>query len=340
MDNYRHLQELIEIDSPTGFTAKASQYIFDYLENLGFKPEFTNKGAVKCALGVSPELSLVAHVDTIGAIVSGVQNDGHLRFSPLGGLSINGVEGEYCNIHTHSGKVYSGTLLLKNPSVHANSESRTTERTIKNTFIRLDEDVSSPADTKKLGISNGDIISFNTKYKALDNGYIKGRFMDNKAGCFILMEIARKFSEQKQSAPVELFFSTYEEVGHGGTCGYAKTVKELLVVDMGVVGDDCLGSEVTCSICAKDGSGPYDYEMRKKLVDLAREGSIPHEVDVYVHYSSDGSAALRAGNDVRVALIGPGIAASHGMERTHKKGIEATIDLCMAYISYQSKLPE
>jgi putative aminopeptidase FrvX len=156
--------------------------------------------------------------------------------------------------------------------------------------------------------------------------------MDNKAGCFVLFEIARYCQEKKITPAVELFFSNYEEVGHGGTVGYSDTISELLVIDMGVLGDACEGNEVKCSICAKDSSGPYDYEFRKKLVHLAEANKIPFAVDVYPYYGSDGSAALRAGKDYKVALIGPGVAASHGVERAHKKGIEATIDLCIKYI--------
>jgi len=265
-------------------------------------------------------------------MISGIKSNGQIKFSPLGGLSINGVEGEYCNIHTHNSDIFTGSLLLNEPSVHANSSTRTDQRSTDNTFIRLDEEMNRRDDVKKLGISNGDFISFNTKYQALENGYIKSRFLDNKAGCYILMEVARKAAEEKLSLPVELFFSSYEEVGHGGTCGYSESVDELLVVDMGVVGDACEGNEVSCSIFAKDSSGPYDYAMRKSLVNLARDLKIPHAVDIYPFYGSDGSAALRAGNDFKVGLIGPGIAASHGMERTHKKVIEATIDLFMAYL--------
>lgn len=332
MNHYNKLRELVEIDSPTGFTVDACRYIHDYLKYLGYQPELTNKGAVKCTLGANPTVAMAAHVDTLGAIVSGIQKDGHLKFSLLGGLSLNGFEGEYCRIHTHSGKIYSGTLLLKDPSVHANKDTNSKQRSLESMYIRLDEEVESAEDTKKLGISNGDIIAFDTKYQELESGYIKSRFMDNKAGCFVLMEVARRLKERGKSAPVELFFSNYEEVGHGGTCGYSQTIKELLVIDMGVVGEACEGRETACSICAKDSSGPYDYEFRKKLVDLAEENKLPYEVDIYPYYGSDGSAALRAGNDFRVGLIGPGVAASHGMERTHKKGIEATIDLCLAYL--------
>ena len=333
MNNYKTLQELIAIDSPSGYTDNASKYIFDLLKSYGYQPEYTNKGAVKCALGNNPTLALAAHVDTLGAIVSGIKSNGTLSFSLLGRLSLTGAEGEYVKIITHEGKTYTGTILLNNPSVHANNEKEKTERSIKSMHIRIDEEVYTKEDVENLGIEVGDIICVDVKYQELENGFIKSRFLDNKAGCFVLFEIARRLKEQGKEVPVELFFSNYEEVGHGGTVGYSENIKELLVLDMGVLGDDCQGNEVSCSICAKDSSGPYDYTFRKKLVDIAKKNNIPYKIDVYPHYGSDGSAALRAGNDFRVALIGMGVAASHGTERTHKKGIEATIDLCLAYIN-------
>ena len=333
MNNYNTLKELIAIDSPSGYTENASKYIFDLLKSYGYQPEYTNKGAVKCALGKNPTLALAAHVDTLGAIVSGIKSNGTLSFSLLGGLSLTGAEGEYVKIITHEGKTYTGTILLNNPSVHANNEKEKTERSIKSMHIRIDEEVYTKEDVEKIGIEVGDIICVDVKYQELENGFIKSRFLDNKAGCFVLFEIARRLKEQGKEVPVELFFSNYEEVGHGGTVGYSENIKELLVLDMGVLGDDCQGNEVSCSICAKDSSGPYDYTFRKKLVDIAKKNNIPYKIDVYPHYGSDGSAALRAGNDFRVALIGMGVAASHGTERTHKKGIEATIDLCLAYIN-------
>lgn len=333
MSKYKTLQELIAIDSPSGYTDNASKYIFDLLTSYGYSPEYTNKGAVKCALGANPKVTIAAHVDTLGAIVSGIKADGTLSFSLLGGLSLTGAEGEYVKIITHEGKTYTGTILINNPSVHANNEKEKTQRSIKSMHIRVDEEVYTKEDVEKLGIGVGDIICVDVKYQELKSGYIKSRFLDNKAGCYVLFELARRLKEQGKSAPVEVFFSNYEEVGHGGTVGYSDSIEELLVIDMGVLGDDCEGNEVSCSICAKDSSGPYDYNFRKRLVDLAQKNKIPYKVDVYPHYGSDGSAALRAGNDFRVGLIGMGVAASHGTERTHIKGIEATIDLCLAYIN-------
>jgi putative aminopeptidase FrvX len=331
--NYQSLQELIAIDSPTGFTENAATYCFNYLKNLGYQPEYTKKGAVKCWLGENPTLSIAGHIDTLGAIVSAIKPDGTLAISLLNGLSLNMAEGEYCRIHTHDEKIYTGTLLLNNPSVHANKEVATSTRSTDNMHIRVDELVKSKEDIEKLGIAVGDIIAFDTRYQELESGYIKSRYLDNKAGCFVMFELAKRAKESGKSYPVELFFSNYEEVGHGASGGYAATITDMLVIDMGVVGSNVEGVEEACSICAKDSSGPYDYSFRKQLVDLARTHKIPYRVDVYPFYGSDGSAALRAGNQFRVGLIGMGVAASHGVERTHKKGIEACIDLCIAVMN-------
>ena len=332
MSDYAQLRQLLEIDSPTGFTHNATAFLHDYFIDLGYQPHYTNKGALKVALGQNPTTAIAAHVDTLGAIVSKINTDGTLSFSLLGGLSLTGAEGEYVRVRIADDKIFTGTILLKNPSVHANREKEETKRTIDSMHIRIDEESYSEEETRALGIEVGDIVCVDVKYQELASGYIKSRFLDNKAGCFVLMELAKKVKHEGLDLPVELFFSNYEEVGHGGTCGYAETIEELLVIDMGVLGDACQGNEVSCSICAKDSSGPYDYHFRQELVQLAKEKEIPFKVDVYPFYGSDGSAALRAGNDYRVALIGMGVAASHGTERTHKKGIQATIDLCWEYI--------
>ncbi len=326
------LRELVAIDSPSGFTDKACQYIYDLLTEYGWKPEWTNKGSVVCALGENPVAGIAAHTDTLGAVVTKIKSDGSLRISQVGSPSLPAYEGSYCRVYTLEDQVYSGTLQLDDPAIHVNKNLRTANRTIENMHIRLDEEVFTEEEAKSLGIRPGDFICFEPQYLELPTGYIKSKFMDNKAGCFVLFELARRLGEQGKTAPVELYFTNYEEVGHGGAEGYSSTVNELLVIDMGVVGEDCAGRETACSICAKDASGPYDYNFRKKLVHLSEKNNIAFELDVYPFYRSDGSAALRAGQNLRVGLIGPGVAASHGVERTHVKGIQATIDLCMAYI--------
>lgn len=331
--DFTALRELIEIDSPTGYTTRACRYVYDHLAGLGWNPELTNKGAVKCALGDAPRLGLAAHVDTLGLMVSGIKYDGTLAVTSLGAPSFSSAEGEYVRILTQAGPAYTGTLLLNNPSSHANNQRETQPRTTDTMHIRLDEEVRNDLEVAALGVRAGDIVCFEPRYREA-GGFLKGRFMDNKAGCFVLFEVAKRLAAAGRRVPVELFFSNYEEVGHGGAGGYAETVRELLVIDMGVVGHGLSGHEQTCSICAKDSSGPYDFEFRQTLIALAQRHRIPFAVDVYPFYSSDGSAALRAGLDLRVALIGPGVAASHGVERTHRRGVEATIDLCMAYIDH------
>jgi putative aminopeptidase FrvX len=327
------LRRLIAIDSPTGYTGRAAQFVFDELTAMGWKPRFTTKGAVACVLGPdAPLLGLAGHIDTLGAIVSGINGNGTLSFSLLGSPLLPSFEGAYVRIHTLDDTVYTGTMLFNNPSAHANRATHSGERKTDSMHIRIDERVQSRADVEKLGIRIGDIVAFDTRYEELPSGFVKSHFLDNKAGCLVLLDVARAFAEQHRTAPVELFFSNYEEVGHGGTTGYSSTLDELLVIDMGVIGDQLDGRETMCSICAKDSAGPYDYEFRRTLVRLAVQNNIPYVIDVYPFYSSDGSAAWSAGVNVRVALIGPGVAASHGMERTHIDGIAATTDLCIAYI--------
>ena len=332
METLHLLEQLIAIDSPTGYTDRASDFIASTMSDLGWSVRRTVKGAVVAQLGGDPVLGLAAHTDTLGAIVSKIKSDGTLSFSLLGSPLLNTFEGSYVRIHTLSGHMYHGTILLNNPSTHANRIAATSERSTDSMHVRIDEHVKNGDDVRRLGIRVGDIIAVEPKYQHLPNGFIKSHFLDNKAGCYVLFEVARRLKEQPPAVGVELFFSTYEEVGHGGTTGFSPSVRDLLVIDMGVVGDAVDGHETLCSICAKDSGGPYDYEMRKKLVELAESNSIPHSVDVYPFYSSDGTAALRAGRDYRVGLIGPGVAASHGMERTHVAGIQATVDLCLQFI--------
>ncbi len=328
------LKELVAIDSPTGYTAKAAEYVMTLLRSYGWKPELTNKGAVRCVLSDSenPTLAVAGHIDTLGAIVSSIRGDGTLGFHKVGGPSLHAYEGSYCRIRTLKDNVYNGTLLLNNPSMHVNKNLGSAKRDIDNMHIRVDEVVSNADDIQKLGISVGDFICFETHYQEFESGFIKSKFMDNKAGCFVLFEIARLLAEQKKTAPVELFFSNYEEVGHGAATGFSDSIEEMLTIDMAVVGNNRTGNETKCSICALDSSGPYDYDFRKRLVEICEKKKIDFVQDVYPFYGSDGSAALAAGANFRVALIGPGVSASHGIERTHKKGIKATVDLCMAYI--------
>jgi putative aminopeptidase FrvX len=331
------LQALEAIPSPSGFTAEVIAHLEAIAAKAKIRTRRTNKGGLVVGSHPRPELMIAGHVDTLGAMVSGINPDGHLAITKIGGPLLPSFEGEYATIRTMSGRSFRGTLLLNNPAAHVNKEAESTVRTVERMHIRLDAETRKRADTEKLGIQVGDFICFDPRFEYTEAGFIKSRFLDDKAGSAAMLDtILTLGSKGMKETPVAFFFSVYEEVGHGGSSGIPETVKEMLVVDMGVVGDRVEGDEHSVSICAKDSGGPYDYAMRCRLVELARKARIPHKVDVFPYYQSDGGAALRAGHDVRVGLIGPGVSASHGMERTHLKGLSATRDLLLAYVRVYS----
>jgi len=290
-------------------------------------------GAVPQAAASSGTLGLSAHVDTLGAMVRAVKPSGCIRFTPIGGYAMQTVEGEYCLIHTRDGRKYEGTVLSTKPSVHVYDDARDWKREEANMEIRIDERTTSKEETILLGVGVGDIISWDPRTRILDNGWIKSRHLDDKASVAALFGLLEWLQRTGTKPPraVKLVFSTYEEVGHGAA-SLPADITELIAVDMGAIGDDLSATERDVSICAKDSSGPYDYEMTSKLIALARREGIPHAVDIYPHYGSDASAALRGGSNIRAALVGPGVHASHGMERTHTDAIVGTAALLLAYL--------
>jgi putative aminopeptidase FrvX len=327
------LRDLEAIPSPSGFTEKIIAHIESLARQAGITTTRTNKGGLVAGNHPQPKLVVAGHVDTLGAMVSGINADGHLSITKIGGPVLQSFEGEYVTIKTVSGKDYRGTLLLNNPAAHVNEEVEKTVRKVENMHIRLDAEVAKKADTEALGIRIGDFIFFDPRFEFTDTGYIKSRFLDDKAGSAAMLDAMLTLGAEKlKTVPVSFFFSNYEEVGHGAASGLPETAVEMLVADMGVVGEKVEGDESSVSICVKDSTGPYDYAMRCKLAELAAKNKIPHKLDVFPLYGSDGSIALIAGYDIRVGLIGPGVSASHGMERTHLKGLNATRDLMLAYI--------
>jgi putative aminopeptidase FrvX len=329
------IEALCRIPSPSGFTHLAVEYVMQELQKLGYTPQTTRKGAVLCDLGGSGEpLLLAAHVDTLGAMVRAIKSNGRLRFTKIGGYPGNNVEAENCTIHTRDGKTWSGTIQMCEPATHVNHDLDTEKRTDKTLEVVIDEKVKSADDVKKLGISAGDFISLDPRTVVTPSGYIKSRHLDDKASAGILLALARYIAEETPalSRNIQLLFTTYEEVGHGGSAGIPAEIVEMISVDMGAVGDDLETDEHTVSICAKDSGGPYDYQVTTRLIQLAKEHKLQYAVDIYPYYGSDVEATLRAGHDIRHGLIGPGVAASHGYERTHREGLEHTLKLLIAYI--------
>ncbi len=335
----RRAVELLAIDSPSGYTRQAAEHVMGAYEAMGLRPEMTRKGGVMVCL--NPEapaedgLLLEAHLDTLGAMVSEISGSGRLHLTSLGGMQPNNGEAENVRIVTRSGKIYTGTFQLKNASTHVNGEYASTKREYKTMEVVIDEEVSSREDVEKLGIMTGDVVCFDPRTVVTPSGYIKSRFLDDKLSAAILLELAAQVAagEIKPKRRVWEHITVFEEVGHGGSASVPEGVAEALSVDMGCVGDGLSCDERQVSICAKDSGGPYHYEVVSALIEAARRGGADFAVDVYPYYGSDVEATLRAGYDLRHGLIGPGVYASHGYERSHRKGVCNTLLLLDAYLA-------
>lgn len=326
------LKAFTSIPSPTGFTRAVTNYVMKTLKEMGFTPERSTKGNVLVCLGGEGEpLVLASHVDTLGAMVRSIKDNGRLRPTTLGGHQWSTADGENCTVHTRDGRVYTGVVLNTEPSSHVADEK--VETIEKNMEILLDENVDTKDDVAGLGIQTGDIIAMDPRTVITKSGYIKSRFLDDKLSASVLLGLARAVAagEVKLTRKVSLLFTVYEEVGHGGAFVPADTC-EMISVDMGCVGDDLGCTERMVSICAKDSGGPYNYELVSALADTAKRLSLDYAIDVYPHYGSDVEATLRAGYDIRHGLIGPGVYASHNYERSHMDGVRNTCELLRAYV--------
>ena len=330
------LQELLGVDSPTGFSKAVNAKLKEILEKIGYESTESNKRFVKVSVkGESSEkkVAVSAHVDTLGALVKRIDGDGKIRFTRLGGPILPTFDSEYCKIYADGGKVYTGTFLSDSPSCHVYRDAGTKERNEDTMYVRIDEVVNGKADVEALGIRTGSLIAIDTKTTVTESGYIKSRFLDDKAGSACLLAVLYLLKEKKLTPKydTDFYFTNYEEVGHGAAT-VGKDADELLAVDMGCIGDGIACKETQVSICVKDGHGPYDYEMVESLIGFAKEKKIDYALDVYPYYGSDVGAAWSAGADVKGGLIGPGVHASHGLERTHVDGLKATVELLLAYL--------
>ena len=328
---------LLAIDSPTGFTDKAAAWVKGAFESLGFTAKLTTKGGVLVDLGgkdANNGLMLAAHADTLGGMVAQVKGNGRLRLTALGGMNANNGEAENVRVYTRCGKVIEGTLQLCNASVHVNGDYSTAKRSFDTMEVVLDEDVSSADDTRKLGVEVGDIVCFDPRTKRTASGYLKSRFLDDKLSVGILLGFAKYLADNSITLPRKTYahITVYEEVGHGGSGSVPAGVTEAISVDMGCVGDGLQCTEKQVSICAKDSGGPYSYEVVGKLIDAAKKTDADYAVDVYPYYGSDVEATLRGGYDIRHGLIGAGVYASHGYERSHIDGVYNTIKVLAGYL--------
>lgn len=339
----RVLVDLCNIPSPTGMADEAIAYVAHACEELGLPYHYTRKGALVATLegGDGPVRTLSAHVDTLGAMVKEIKKDtGRLKLTQLGSYPWAAIEGETCVVHASGGARVSGTIVNVKASHHVHGREQDKAERNENTLeVRLDERVPDADAVRALGIEVGDFVSLDPRTVVTGSGFVKSRHLDDKACVAILLGVARAVRDGHISIPAttHLFISNYEEVGHGAAAGIPAETAELVAVDMAAVGEGQTSDEYSATICVKDSSGPYDHALSNALRRAGDRVGISYKVDIYPHYSSDASASLSAGAEVRAALVGPGIDASHTHERTHTDALRACAELLLEYLSHPSE---
>lgn len=329
-------RKIVETPSPVGYYVKLNPLFKKMANDLGYNVTHDNKSTTYITLDGTDNSKTVmvgAHADTLGLVVRGVDSNGWLRIRRLGGLCMPSVEGETVTVHTRDGKEYSGLLMCQSHSVHVFDNGHTLERNEDTMRVLLDEDVKSIADVRALGILNGDVVSIAPRCQVTQNGYLKSRFIDDKGSVACIFTALKYMAENNLKPKYKTVFALpyHEEIGIGGAYVPAG-VDEYVAVDIGLIGPDCDGHERAVSICAKDKTAPYDYELTSRLIDKAKKAEVPYAVDVFYRYGSDATAALRAGNNIRNGAFGMAVYCSHGMERTHIDGLQATTNLLLAYV--------
>ena len=328
-------KEVLSFASPSGYTNNVIDFLLKECLKRNVEAYKSNNGSLIATIKGESDyvVGLAAHADTLGAMVKNINADGTLKFSPIGSPILPTYDGEYCKVITREGKEYSATFLSNSPAIHVYKDSKTLSRNEETMHVRLDEVVFSRDDVKKLGISNGDIIAIDPKTVITESGFIKSRFLDDKISVALLFAVIDYLKENNITPKytLKIIITVNEEEGFGAS--YVPEINELLAVDMGCVGMDLEGNEYKVSICAKDSGCPYNYDMTTRLINLSKKHNLDYAVDVFSYYSSDVLTALKGGNNIKGALIGSGVAASHGMERTHIKGLINTFKLVLAYIT-------
>lgn len=336
---------LLNTPSPTGYSIDAIDYVkkaFSDLQIPDLTITTTNKGALLAVWkgkNTGAPRGITAHIDTLGLMVREIKPNGRLKVNAIGGIMWGGIEMEGVTIRTHDNRRYRGTVVPVNPSVHVNRNIQTSERNADTMEIRLDARTTNPAETRALGIEIGDFVFIDPRVEVNDAGFIRARFLDDKASVAAIYGALHTLSTAKLQPAYDTYIliANYEEVGHGGASGLPEGLVELLAVDMGAIGEGQNSDEYSVSICVKDGGGPYHFDMNNKLRRLATAYEIPHKPDIYLYYSSDGTAYWRAGGGAKVGLIGPGVDCSHAYERTHHEGLEHSAHLIARYLLDDSK---
>jgi putative aminopeptidase FrvX len=332
------LVRLLETPSPSGHTSEAMAVVEEAFGRLGLAPRRTQKGGVIFEVpgtSAANPRAIVAHVDTLGAMVRQIKPSGRLRLTQIGHFAWNTIEGESVTVFCHEGRRIRGSVLCTQASDHIfGGESEDLKRSDETLEVRLDERAASAAEARALGVEVGDLVAFNPRVEVSESGYIRGRHLDDKAGvaCVLAALQAMRAAGIEPAQRTSIMISNYEEVSHGAVAGLPSDAVEVVTVDMAVVGEGQASDEHYVTVCVKDSGGPYDPALSSQLRRLGEAANLPLRTDTYPHYSSDSQAVWRTPADVRAALIGPGIDASHNYERTHIDALVATAQMIVEYL--------
>lgn len=329
-------QEIVSTPSPVGYSRELKPVLEGYARDLGLPFHYDNKNTFYMTLegtDSSKTVMVGGHADTLGLMVRKIDTDGMIRVRALGGVNYSSLEGEFVTVHTRDGRKYTGLLTCQSHSVHVFDDARTAPRDENTMMVILDEKVSSKEDVTALGIRHGDVISIDPRCTVTERGYVKSRFIDDKAGVACIFT-ALKYMKAHDLQPkyrTLIAIPFLEEIGLGGTY-VPEEVSEFVAVDIGLIGPDLDGTEYAVSICAKDNAAPYDYDLTSRLIEYAEKADCDYKVDIYYHYSTDANASIRAGNNLKASTFGMAVYCSHGMERTHITGLQNTVNLTLAYL--------
>ncbi|KQT85735.1 osmoprotectant NAGGN system M42 family peptidase [Aurantimonas sp. Leaf443] len=330
------LKALLKIPSPTGYTDTVVRYVSHELERLGLTMELTRRGAITALRQGSRRASaraIVSHVDTLGAQVKNLKDNGRLELVPIGTWSARFAEGARTTIFSEAG-TYRGTILPLKASGHTyNMEIDTAPVGWDHVELRVDALARSIPELHKLGIEIGDIVAIDPQPEFLDNGFIVSRHLDNKAGVAIMLAAIEALEREGAATPVDThwLFTIAEEVGVGAASILTPDIASMVAVDNGTSAPGQNSSEFGVTVAMADQTGPFDYHLTKKLVRLCRDEDIRYQKDIFRYYRSDSASAIEAGHDVRTALITFGVDASHGWERIHVHALRSLAELITAY---------
>lgn len=337
------LKTLLEIPSPTGYTDQIARHVSEELESLGIEVELTRRGAIRARIaGVNakPARAIVSHLDTLGAQVKMLKDNGRLEVVAIGHWSARFAEGARVTLFTEAG-AYTGTILPLKASGHTFAH-KIDEQPVgwEHVELRVDALSRNRGDLKRLKIDVGDIIAVAPQPEFLDNGFIVSRHLDNKAGVAVMLASVKALVDAGIKPTVDMYwvFTIAEEVGHGASSVLLPDIASLVAIDNGTQAPGQNSDEFGVTIAMADMTGPFDYHLSRKLIALCREHEIRYQLDVFRYYRSDLASAVEGGADVRTALITFGIDASHGYERIHVHALRSLAELVCGYATSEVEI--